>query len=203
MPRRLLPLLALPLPALAQPTAPPVTELPEVVVQAQRAAAARQEILARFGAREVTVDRQTIEALPGGADQPLNQVLLQTPGVVQDSFGDIHVRGEHRNLQYRINGVALPEGLSGFGQVFDARSLRSVSVLTGALPAQFGFRTNAVIDLETRTGALDPGGSIGMYGGSRGTLQPSASWAGIAGGWDVFATGSLLRTDQGIENPDR
>jgi outer membrane receptor protein involved in Fe transport len=189
----------LPLTAWAQPA--PVITLPETVVQAQRAAAARQGILARFGAREVTIDRQTIEALPGGADQPLNQILLQTPGVVQDSFGDIHVRGEHRNLQYRLNGVALPEGLTGFGQVFDARSLRSVSVLTGALPAQFGFRTNAVIDLETRSGALDPGGSIGVYGGSRGTIQPHASWAGMAGDWEVFATGSALRSDQGIENP--
>jgi hypothetical protein len=25
------------------------------------------------------------------------------------------------------------------------------------LPAQFGFRTNAVVDFETRTGTLDPG----------------------------------------------
>ena len=200
MPRRVtLPLLLLACPAVAQDA--PETILPEVVVQAQRAAAARQEILARFGARETTIDRATIEGLPGGGNQPLNALLAQTPGVVQDSFGDIHVRGEHRNLQYRLNGVALPEGLSGFGQVFDARALRSVSVLTGALPAQFGLRTNAVIDLETRTGALSPGGSLSLYGGSRGTLQPSASWAGIAGGWDVFATGSLLRTDQGIENP--
>ncbi|MCO6418980.1 TonB-dependent receptor [Siccirubricoccus sp. KC 17139] len=201
MPRRLcLALLLFPLPALAQTAAPEVV-LPELVVEAQRAAAARQGILARFGAREVTVERETIEALPGGASQPLNQVLLQTPGVVQDSFGDIHVRGEHRNLQYRLNGVALPEGLTGFGQVFDARSLRSVSVLTGALPAQFGFRTNAVIDLETRTGTLDPGGSIGVYGGSRGTWQPHLSWAGIAAGWDVFATGTFLRSQQGVENP--
>jgi outer membrane receptor protein involved in Fe transport len=184
-----------------QPADAAVTTLPELVVQAQRAAEARQGILARFGARETTVDRETIEALPGGGAQPLNQVLLQTPGVVQDSFGDIHVRGEHRNLQYRLNGVALPEGLSGFGQVFDARSLRSVSVLTGALPAQFGFRTNAVIDLETRSGALDPGGSVGVQGGSRGTVQPYANWAGLIGGWDVFASGSFLRSDQGIENP--
>ncbi|TDH58870.1 hypothetical protein E2C06_30310 [Dankookia rubra] len=207
MPRRLLPLLLLSplaLPAAAQvagaPDAPEAT-LPDLVVEAQRAAAARQGILARFGSRETVVDRETIEALPGGGAQPLNQILLQTPGVVQDSFGEIHVRGEHRNLQYRLNGVALPESLSGFGQVFDARALRSVSVLTGALPAQFGFRTNAVIDLETRSGALDPGGSIGVQGGSRGTFQPHANWAGFLGGWDVFATGTFLRSDQGIENP--
>src|SRR6478735_118132 len=202
MPRRaLIALAALPfaLPAAAQ--GPAEAELPDLVVEAQRAAAARQGILARFGSRETVVDRETIEALPGGAGQPLNQVLLQTPGVVQDSFGEIHVRGEHRNLQYRLNGVALPESLSGFGQVFDARALRSVSVLTGALPAQFGFRTNAVIDLETRTGTLDPGGGIGLYGGARGTLQPYANWAGFLGGWDVFATGTFLRSDQGIENP--
>ncbi|WP_052389395.1 TonB-dependent receptor [Belnapia moabensis] len=188
-----------PVPAIGQDA--PVAVLPEMVVEAQRAAAARQGILARFGAREVTVDRETIEGLPGGANQPLNQILLQTPGVVQDGLGDIHIRGEHRNLQYRLNGVQLPEGISGFAQVFDARSLRSVSVLTGALPAQFGFRTNAVIDLETRTGALDPGGSIGVYGGARGTIQPHASWAGLVGPWDVFVAGSFLRSDQGIDNP--
>ncbi len=186
----------------AAPAAPEAT-LPEVVVQARRAEAARQGILARFGAREYKIDRGTIDALPGGANQPLNQVLLQTPGVVQDSFGEIRVRGEHRNLQYRLNGVFLPESLTGFGQVFDARSLRSVSVLTGALPAQFGFRTNAVVNIETRTGALDPGGSVGVYGGSFGTIQPHVSWAGIVDGWDVFATGTFLRSDRGIENPTR
>jgi outer membrane receptor protein involved in Fe transport len=194
-------------PGAAQPAAPapasevPEATLPEVVVQARRAEAARQGILARFGAREYQIDRSTIEALPGGANQPLNQILLQTPGVVQDSFGDIHVRGEHRNLQYRINGVQIPEGVQGFGQVFDTRALRSMSVLTGALPAQFGFRTNAVINLETRTGALDPGGTVGVYGGSFGTIQPFATYAGVVGGWDLFATGTFLRSDRGIENP--
>ena len=83
----------------APEAAVPEATLPEVVVQARRAEAARQGILARFGAREYQVDRGTIDALPGGANQPLNQILLQTPGVAQDSFGEIRVRGEHRNLQ--------------------------------------------------------------------------------------------------------
>ena len=180
---------------------PPEATLPDLVVQAQRAAAARQEILRPLRRPRHAGGPRDDRGAARRRRQPLNQVLLQTPGVVQDSFGEIHVRGEHRNLQYRLNGVALPESLSGFGQVFDARALRSVSVLTGALPAQFGFRTNAVIDLETRSGALDPGGAVGVQGGSRGTLQPYANWAGFLGGWDVFATGTFLRSDQGIENP--
>ena len=178
-----------------------VATLPDVVVEAERARALRQSILARFGARETVVDRSTIDGLPGGANQPLNQVLLQTPGVVQDGFGDIHIRGEHRNLQYRLNGVALPEAIGGFGQVFQPRAFSSVSVLTGALPAQFGFRTNAVIELETRSGALDPGGSAGVYGGSRGLFQPHLTYSGVVDGWDVFATGTWIRSSMGIENP--
>jgi hypothetical protein len=52
----------------------------------------------------------------------MNQLLLpQTPGVVQDSYGGIHVRGDHGNLQYRINGVVIPEAISGFGQALETR----------------------------------------------------------------------------------
>jgi outer membrane receptor protein involved in Fe transport len=206
LPRRVAPLLLLaafaPFPGTAQTAEQPApVELPEVVVDAQRAQAARQEILTRFGAREYQIDRPTIENLPVGANQPLNQMLLQMPGVVQDSFGEVHVRGEHRNLQYRINGIALPESLAGFGQFFGVRGLSAVSLLTGALPAQFGFRTNAVVDMEARSGLLDPGGSIGVYGGSHGLIQPHATWAGAIGGWDIMATGDWLQSNQGIENP--
>jgi hypothetical protein len=52
------------------------------------------------------------------------------------SFGQIHVRGDHANLQYRLNGIILPEGLNVFGQVFQTRLAHSVSLITGALPAQ-------------------------------------------------------------------
>ena len=69
-------------------------------------------------------------------------MLLQAPGVAQDSFGQIHVRGDHANLQYRINGVQLPEG-SVFGQALAARFADTMSLITGALPAQYGFRRPA------------------------------------------------------------
>lgn len=174
------------------------TALPDVIVRSAPAVTARENVPGSLGVRTTAVPRSVIEALPQGGSTPLNQVLLQTPGVVQDSFGDIHIRGEHRNLQYRINGIALPEGLSGFGQLFDARAFSSVNVLTGALPAQYGFRTNAVVDLRTRREA---GGEAGVYGGSRGLLQPYANYGGLVQGWDVFATGSWTQSAQGIENP--
>src|SRR5689334_1657638 len=68
------------------------------------------------GSSQYVIDQKAIQQLPLGDSTPLNQVILQAPGVVQDSYGGVHVRGDHANLQYRINGVIIPESISGFGQ---------------------------------------------------------------------------------------
>ena len=96
-------------------------------------------------------------------------MILQAPGVAQDSYGQLHVRGDHANLQYRINGVQLPEGITGFGQVLSPRFAQSISLLTGALPAQYGLRTAGVIDIKTKDGSLDNLADVDFYGGQRGT----------------------------------
>jgi len=73
---------------------------------------ARSEIQPSLGATVYDFSRQAIETQPQGDNQPLNRLLLQAPGVTQDSFGQLHVRNDHANLQFRINGVQLPEGIS-------------------------------------------------------------------------------------------
>ncbi len=89
--------------------------------------------------------------------------------------GDLHVRGEHANLQYRINGVLLPEGIAGVVRPLelDPRFIESMQLITGSLPAQYGFRTAGVIDIETKTGAFQNGGSAGVYGGGFNTFNPT------------------------------
>jgi hypothetical protein len=126
---------------------------------------------------------------------------LQAPGVAQDSFGQIHVRGDHANLQYRLNGIILPEGINVFGQVLQTRLAQSVALITGALPAQYGLRTAGIIDIKTKTGVLDPGGDFTLYGGQQSTFQPAAEYGGVVGQVDYFATGEVLHTAEGIENP--
>ena len=154
------------------------------------------------GSSQYVIDRQAIEQLPLGASTPLNQVLLQAPGVVQDSYGGLHVRGDHGNLQYRINGVIIPESISGFGQTLDARTIQNVKLLDGALPAQYGLRTAAVVDITTRSGhQLGNGGSVGVTGGTLGTLNPNASLWGSSDRWSAFLTANYLESDIGIENP--
>jgi outer membrane receptor for ferrienterochelin and colicins len=178
------------------------SNLATVVVTARRRNAARAEIQTQTGASTYTIDSSAIAATPGGNNVQLNQVLLQAPDVVQDSFGQLHVRADHNDLQYRLNGIILPEGISVFSQTLSPRLISSLSLLTGALPAEYGLRTAGVIDLTTNSGLLQPGGYASVYGGSFGTFQPSAEYGGSSGNFSYYLTGDYKQDNLGIESPD-
>jgi len=163
---------------------------------------ARNGLSPDTGSSQYVISQQAIAALPLGDSTPLNQVMLQAPGVVQDSYGQLHVRGDHANLQYRINGVLIPESIAGFGQSLDTQLIQSVKLLDGALPAQYGDRTAAVVDITTKSGStLGNGGTVGVTGGSFGTFNPNASFWGNSGDWSYFFTANYLQDNVGIENP--
>jgi len=164
---------------------------------------ARNQIMPDLGATVYNFSQSQIQALPGGENTPFNEIILHAPGVAQDSAvnGDLHLRGEHANIQYRINDVLLPEGITGFGLELDTRFAESVRLITGSLPAEYGFRTAGIVDIRTKSGALEPGGEVSMYGGSFDTLKPSFEYGGSKGKWNWFVDGSYLHDDIGIENP--
>jgi outer membrane receptor protein involved in Fe transport len=164
---------------------------------------ARNQILPDLGATVYAVSKDQIASQPQGENAPFNQVLLRAPGMAQDSAanGDLHLRGEHANIQYRINDVLLPEGISGFGQELDTRFVDSLRLITGSLPAQYGFRTAGVVDLQTKSGAFEPGGEGSVYGGSYDTINPSLEYGGSKGNLNYFIDGSYDHNGIGIENP--
>ena len=176
--------------------------LPPIVVSAQHLDQGRSNIQTQTGASTYTIDAAAIAATPGGDNTLLNQVIMQAPEVAQDSFGQFHIRGEHNGLQYRLNGIILPEGISVFGQSLDPRLISSMSLVTGALPAEYGLRTAGIIDITTKSGIQAPGGAVSLYGGSHGTVEPSFYYGGGSGSFSYLVTGSFLRNDLGIESPD-
>lgn len=177
--------------------------LSTVEIQSERLKKARMELSPEVGATVYRIDRAAIDALGKGDATPLDDVLLTLPGVAKDSkaSGSLHVRDDHGNVQYRVNGVQLPEGISGFGQSLDTRYIDSVNFLTGALPAQYGLRTAGVVDIQTKQGFGKPGGSLGFTFGSHNTLEESGSVYGTAGNLSYYLSGSLVSNTNGIENP--
>jgi outer membrane receptor protein involved in Fe transport len=180
---------------------PAATDTKAIVVTGRRLDEARASIQPSLGATAYGVDQATIQSLPGGDNQSLNQLILQVPGVVQDGFGQLHVRDDHNGLQYRINGTILPEGLAVFGQTLSPRLIKSFNLLTGALPAQYGLRTAGIIDITTKTG-FDNAGTLSLYGGSHDTIEPSGQYGGSTGSTNYFVSGSFTHNKLGIESVD-
>ena len=207
--------------------AAPVTPAAQLNAKANAFDQARGNLYTTIGTTSDTISHDTIETLPQGINQPVEKVLLQAPGVSQDSAasGLLHVRNDHANVQFRINGVMLPDGVTGFGSVLETDLIGSMSLVTGALPAEFGMRTVGLVDITTRTNVFNNSGNVGLYGGSHGTITPYLEYGGTFGsncpstapivgksapstssadcfaGVQYYFTGRYLQTNEGIENP--
>ena len=183
--------------------------LPDLDVVARRLDAARLSIQPSLGATRTDFGRQAIEAIPQGDNAGLNQVLLRAPGVVQDAFGNVFIRGDHRNVQYRINGVQLPEGLAGFASTLQARFANQVSLLTGALPAQYGFSApQASWRSRPRTGVSSPRHHrVPVWRAAAAWRSRASSMAGAAARWTTSspvttcAATSASRTQAAASTP--
>ncbi len=160
-----------------------------------------QDINPGTGTRIYRLSPEVIDNQGRGQDAGLDEVLVHAPGVSRESGGQYHLRGEDYGLQYRLNGIQLPEGIaSSLGQSFDTRLIDTVTVISGALPAQYGLRNAGVIDLQTKSGADLRGSEADVYGGSHAILHPSYSLGGDRGGTDFFITAGYLQDELGVDN---
>jgi outer membrane receptor protein involved in Fe transport len=149
--------------------------------------------LSETGTNQYSLSQHDVAALPQGENTPIDEVLLQMPGVVRDDESQIHVDGEHEDLQWRVNGVMMPmDSFTGFGQIFNSFFVKRVSLLDGVLPVTYGYRDAGVLDLVTKDGCSDPGGNAGFYGGQRDTYQPSFEYGGCHGDFSYYYTGTFL-----------
>lgn len=159
-------------------------------------------LLPKLGTSDYRIDQQDLQTLPQGEDTPLDKVVLQIPGVSYDSAisnPDFHVRNEYANVQYRINGIQLPDGVSALGPVLGTDFVGSMSLLDGTLPAQYGLRTAGVVDITTKS-EFQPGGNVDLYGGTWATVSPGIEYGGSEGATQYFLSGRYLQSDQGLEN---
>jgi hypothetical protein len=58
------------------------------------------------------VSRKDIEELPRGNNNELHDVLLTVPSAVYGALKQVHIRQDHANIQFRIDGVPIPETVS-------------------------------------------------------------------------------------------
>jgi opacity protein-like surface antigen len=195
----------------AAPAAPPPSP-EQVQAQANQEVVQRTQnlderrdgvIMTKSGTSNYQLNGGDIQQIPQANAIQLSDLVLQFPGVTQDSTsqGDFHIRNEHGNVQYRVNGILLPDGVSGFSQILESSFIGSMRLITGALPAQYGLHTSGIVDITTKSGEALSGGSVSVYGGSRQTITPSFEYGGVEGKTEYYVTGRYLNTGLGLEIP--
>jgi hypothetical protein len=152
-----------------------------------------QNSVSTTGANKYTVTAQDISNLPQGENTNLTDVLAQMPGVAIDQNQQIHIRNtEGPQFQYQINGVMVPIDINTnppFVSMINPMFVKQMSLLDGILPARYSYATGGVLNIQTKDGCEQPGGSASMYGGQRDTVQPSFQYGGCDGKFSYYISG--------------
>lgn len=160
-----------------------------VVVTGRKLDVARTQINPALGATVYSLGNDAIDDRPGGETSSMAVMLAQTPGVA--SSGDaLTIRGS-KDVQVRINDVIIPEAVADPADHLSIRLAQTTRVITGTLPAQYGFVPAGVISVTTKNGLYRHGGELEFYAGSNGFIEPAIEWAGSVLGTSLFASGSL------------
>ena len=149
------------------------------------------------------LQREEIQALPRGDSASVNEILSTQPGFVYDALGQIYVRGNHGSVQYQIDGVPLPDSVSGlFGQFLSPKLVENMEVLSGGLPAEYGQRLSGVVNLNSRRPSPSGEGEAELRYGSFNTWNPSAFYGQKLGKVSFLAGGSFTYTERGLDPPN-
>ena len=144
------------------------------------------------GANKYTVTAQDISNLPRGENATITDVLAQMPGVAIDQNQQIHIRNtEGPQFQYQINGVMVPLDINTnppFISMINPMFIKQMSLLDGILPSRYSYATGGVLNIQTKDGCEQPGGSVSMYGGQRNTVQPSFQYGGCDGNFSYYVS---------------
>ncbi|MGC8654342.1 MAG: TonB-dependent receptor [Candidatus Kryptoniota bacterium] len=135
------------------------------------------------------------------APSSLPSTILQQniPGAVQAPTGEVHIRGQHAEYSYYVDGIPIPETQSEeMVELFDPRVIDRITFRIGDLPAEYGDALS-VIDVKTKIPATPFQANVSGYAGSFNSSGQSLSFTGHTGNFAYFLAGSRKLTDRRLD----
>ena len=133
----------------------------------------------------------------GAPTNTTSQILQQSiVGAARAPTGEVHIRGQHAEYTYYVDGVPVPAGISGsLNELFDPEVVNQITFQTGGWDAEYGGKNAAIIDVTTRipTGGFHLDAS--SYGGSFSSYGQALNLSTNAGKWGLFFSGATQTTD--------
>ncbi|HEX8142672.1 MAG TPA: TonB-dependent receptor [Pyrinomonadaceae bacterium] len=129
---------------------------------------------------DTDITQSLLEHQAGAApSRGIEAIVASAPGLAPDDNGRLHPRGSESQVQYVVDGVPVTDNLSAiFSTSLDARTLRTVEVMTGGIPAEFGDKLGAVVNVNTRSGLeTATQGGLTFSGGSFSTGEVGADFS--------------------------
>lgn len=142
------------------------------------------------------INQKEIERLALQVGNRGMEAVVQTfPGFAQNANGSIHPRGAHTQLSFVIDGMPITDQLTGaFANSVDPNIVQNVEVFTGNIPAEFGAKIAAVVNVNTKSGL----GSGRVFSGSTALSWASFDTVGqvtqVAGQRKRFGYSALINT---------
>ena len=133
----------------------------------------------------------------GAPTNTTSQILQQSiVGAARAPTGEVHIRGQHAEYTYYVDGVPVPAGISGsLNELFDPQVVNQIDFQTGGWDAEYGNKNAAVVNVTTRIPSggfhLDASG----YGGSFSANGQGVNLSTNAGKWGFFFSGARQSTD--------
>ena len=126
-----------------------------------------------------------------------SQIVQQAiAGAARAPTGEVHIRGQHAEYTYYVDGVPVQPGISGsLNELFDPSIVNQIDFQTGGWDAEYGQRNAAIVSVKTRipAGSFHADGSA--YGGNFASNGQTINLSGNAGKWGFFASGTRQETD--------
>jgi carboxypeptidase family protein/TonB-dependent receptor-like protein len=142
----------------------------------------------------------------GAPTNTTSQILQQAiAGSARAPTGEVHIRGQHAEYTYFVDGLPVASGISGsLNELFDPQVVNQIDFQTGGWDAEYGNKNAAIVNVNTRipTGGFHLDAS--SYGGwfnddsTRGGFNSNGQSLNLstnAGKWGFFFSGSRQVSD--------
>jgi len=155
----------------------------------------------------VDIDKSYIlRAAAAVLSRAMEDLVTATPGFAKDENGRFHFQGAHSQSEYVIDGQTISDQTGvAFSNSIDPGIAQSMEIIYGNVPAEYGEKVGAVVNLATKSGLGSPFKAEILTGlGGFGTYEGGASVAAGSETWGLFASVTGSRSNRFLDpvNPD-
>jgi len=155
----------------------------------------------------VDIDKSYIARAPATvASRAMEELITATPGFAKDENGRFHFQGFHSQSEFVIDGQTVSDqtGIT-FSNSIDPGIAQSLEVIYGNVPAEYGEKIGAVVNLATKSGLGTPLHGELFGGGARySTYEGGAALGGGSRNFGAYASVNGSWSDRFLDpvNPD-